>query len=142
MDLTASALPVLPLSKPAPTAANVSGMDETAKRAAIAKTAKSYESSFLSIMLGQMFEGVSTTTFGGGQGEEAFKSFLTDAMAKSMVKHGGVGLSGRLTDEMLRMQGLASTPVAANPADPKASPASAPATPAVAAQSQALDIAA
>lgn len=140
MDLTAPALPVLPLTKP--TGTNTVGLDETAKRAAIATTAKSYESSFLSIMLGQMFEGVSATTFGGGQGEEAFKSFLTDAMAKSMVKHGGIGLSGRLTQEMLRMQGLAQTPAAQTPTTQ--TPAATPATSTMpaAAPSQALDIAA
>ena len=66
-------------------------------------------------MLGQMMQGVKTTTFGGGEGEEAFKSFLTDAMAKSMVKHGSVGLSHRLSSEMLRLQGLSSTPTTGAP---------------------------
>jgi Rod binding domain-containing protein len=57
-------------------------------------------------MLGQMFDGVKASTFGGGEGEDAFKSFLTDAFAKSMTRHGGVGLSKTLSTEMLKMQGL------------------------------------
>ena len=81
--------------------------DETAKRAAIAKTAQSFEASFLSTMFGEMFEGVQTEApFGGGQGETAFRSFLTDAMGKAMTRHGGIGLSKVVAQEMLKMQGL------------------------------------
>lgn len=110
-DLTAAALPVSVL-KPVstPTATSTAGFDDAARRARTDKTAKDYESTFVSIMLGQMMSGGKTTTFGGGEGEEAFKSFLTDAMAKSLVKHGGIGLSHRLSSEMLRMQGLTETP--------------------------------
>ena len=115
-DLTAPALPVS-LLKPvaALTATATAGLDETTRRARIDKTAKDYESTFISIMLGQMMSGVKTSTFGGGEGEDAFKSFLTDAMAKSMVKHGGVGLSHRLSSEMLKLQGLSPTPAPAAP---------------------------
>lgn len=114
-DLSAAALPVSVL-KPVsgPTSTTYTGLDDAAKRARIDKTAKDYEATFVSIMLGQMMSGVKTTTFGGGQGEDAFKSFLTDAMAKSLVKHGGIGLSHRLSTEMLRMQGLTPTPTTAN----------------------------
>lgn len=80
---------------------------ETARRAAISKTATDYEASFLSTMLGQMFEGVQTSKpFGGGEGEDAYKSFLVDAYAKQMAKHGGVGVAHAVQREMLKMQGL------------------------------------
>jgi flagellar protein FlgJ len=70
------------------------------------KTAHDFETSFLSVMLGQMFEGVSTSEpFGGGQGEEAFRSFMTEAFAKSMTQHGGIGLSKQITSELLKLQG-------------------------------------
>ena len=115
-DLSAAIVPVSVL-KPAqtPTTGGYTGLDDAAKRARIDKTTKDYEGAFVSIMLGQMMQGVKTTTFGGGEGEEAFKSFLTDAMAKSMVKHGSVGLSHRLSSEMLRLQGLSSTPTTGAP---------------------------
>ena len=74
--------------------------------ARIGKVSRDFEQSFLSIMLGEMTSGVKTTSFGGGDGEDAFKSFMNDAMAKSMTAHGGVGLAPRLQSEMLRMQGL------------------------------------
>ena len=80
---------------------------EVAKRAAIKKTAGDYEASFLSTMLGQMFEGVDAPApFGGGEGEAAYKSFMTDAYAKQMAKAGGVGVAAAVQREMLKMQGL------------------------------------
>ncbi len=78
-----------------------------AQRARVEKTAKSFEASFLSSMLGQMFEGTDVSEpFGGGAGESAFRSFMTDAMGKSMAAHGGIGLARSVTAEMLKMQGL------------------------------------
>lgn len=77
------------------------------KRAQIDKTAKAFETSFLSTMLGEMSVGVDAEApFSGGEGEKAFKSFLNDAMAKSVVAHGGIGLSKSIASEMLKMQGL------------------------------------
>ena len=74
--------------------------------ARITKVSRDFESSFLSIMLGEMSAGVKSSSFGGGEGEDAFKSFMNEAMAKSMTAHGGIGLAPKLQSEMLRMQGL------------------------------------
>ena len=93
MTLETSAAP--PLLKATP--------DQLAR---IGKVSREFEQSFLSIMLGQMTSGVKTSAFGGGEGEDAFKSFMNDAMAKSMTARGGVGLAPRLQSEMLRLQGL------------------------------------
>ncbi|CAN5274601.1 hypothetical protein BH09PSE2_BH09PSE2_00060 [soil metagenome] len=72
----------------------------------IKSVASKFEASFLSVMLGQMSEGVSTSApFGGGQGEAAFKSFLNEEMAKGLAKRGGIGLSTAVQAQMLRMQG-------------------------------------
>jgi peptidoglycan hydrolase FlgJ len=81
--------------------------DQLAKRADIRKTAEKFEASFLSVMLQEMFDEVEVDApFGGGQGEQMFKSFLSDAMAKQMVAGGGVGLSDTVAKEMLKLQGL------------------------------------
>jgi len=81
--------------------------EQLAKRGQIEKTARDFEASFLSVMLGQMFKDVGAQApFSSGHGEAAFKSFLGDAMAKQMVQHGGVGLADRVTQEMLKLQGL------------------------------------
>jgi Rod binding domain-containing protein len=69
--------------------------------------AQKFEGQFLSIMLQQMFQGVPTDgPFGGGFGEEMFRSMMTDAMGKEMVKTGGIGLADTVQREILKMQGL------------------------------------
>ena len=88
------------LLKGAPTA------PEGDTREKIAKTAKDFESSFLSVMLGQMFEGVGDGEFSGGQGEQMFRSFLMDAISKNITKAGGIGVSDSVQREMLKLQGL------------------------------------
>jgi flagellar protein FlgJ len=88
---------------------NASGVGDAAagKVAAIAQTAKDFEASFVSNMLGQMFEGLDTTgPFGGGQGEAMFRSVMMDAFGKQIVKAGGVGVAASVQREMLKMQGL------------------------------------
>ncbi len=91
-------------------AAGASGAVKVAtpeQRAKITKTAQAFEASFLSAMLGHMFTGVDAEApFSGGAGEKAFRSFMTDAIATSMSKAGGVGLAKSVTAEMLKMQGL------------------------------------
>ena len=103
-DLSAAMIPLSALKPAAPVAMTPA---QLANRAQIHKTAQAFESQFLSQMLGTMFEGVTTSApFGGGQGEEAFKSFLMDAFAKQMTKAGGVGITASVQREMLKMQGL------------------------------------
>ncbi len=75
----------------------------TAEVAKIGTSAKSFEASFVSTMLGNMFQGVD---LGGGQGGEAFKSVLMEAVGKKIVAAGGVGLAKSVQAEMLKMQGL------------------------------------
>ena len=95
----ADALSALPAPSAPPPA-------DPALRARIEKTAREFEASFLQVMLGQMFDSVEEGAFGGGVGEGAFKSFLTESFAKSMAERGGMGLSNDLTREMLKLQGL------------------------------------
>ena len=96
-----------PVAKPGGAASAPMSASEIAKRAAIHKTAVDFEASFLSQMMAPMFEGVTTPApFGGGEGEDAYKSFLTDAFAKQMAKSGGVGVAASVQREMLKMQGL------------------------------------
>jgi Rod binding domain-containing protein len=89
------------------TPAGAASAAELAKRGQIKDTAQKFEASFLSTMLQEMFEGVETEApFGGGPGETMFRSFLTEAMAKQMVKSGGVGIAASVEREMLKLQGL------------------------------------
>ena len=83
----------------APTAA------DAASTARMRKTAEDFEASFLSQMLKPMFEGLSTDgPFGGGEAEGTWRSFMLDAIAKTTVKAGGIGLADTVMSEMLKMQ--------------------------------------
>jgi peptidoglycan hydrolase FlgJ len=80
---------------------------ELAKRGQIGQTAQNFEASFLTSMLQTMFQNVSTAPpFGGGEGEDMWKSFMAEAMAKDMAKRGGIGISKAVEREMLKLQGL------------------------------------
>ncbi len=79
--------------------------------AEIRKTAENFEAAFLSSMLQPIFNQLPTDgMFGGGQGEQAFKSFMVDAMARQMARAGGVGLSDPVARQMLIMQGMSPDP--------------------------------
>jgi len=78
----------------------------------IKETAQNFEASFLSVMLNEMFKGVEQSApFGGGQGEQMFKSFFADAVAKQVTRAGGIGVAASVEREMLKMQGLSEEPV-------------------------------
>ena len=101
-DLTALAVPPSVTTPMQPMSAA-----ELAKRGQIKQTAQNFEATFLSSMMQEMFAGVQTSApFGGGPGEDMFRSFLTDAMAKQVTKAGGIGLAQAVQHEMLKMQGL------------------------------------
>jgi Rod binding domain-containing protein len=76
--------------------------------AMLAKTrqaAEQFEASFVTQMLSHMFEGVGNDPiFGGGKGEEVFKSFLLDEYGKSVSRAGGFGIADAVQKEMLRQQ--------------------------------------
>ncbi|HRD46036.1 MAG TPA: rod-binding protein [Caulobacter sp.] len=81
--------------------------DLAARKRQIADAAQSFEASFLSAMLQPMFASLSAEApFGGGQGEEMFRSFLTDAISRQVAKAGGVGVADTVQREMLKLQGL------------------------------------
>lgn len=80
---------------------------DLAKRAKIREAAEQFEAQFLSVMLQPMFEGTEPEgMFGGGAGETMFRSLMTEAMGKQMVKSGGVGLADTVQREILKLQGL------------------------------------
>ena len=80
---------------------------DLARRGQISKTAQNFEASFLTSMLQTVFKQVDTSPpFSGGEGEDMWKSFLAEAMAKDMAKHGGIGISKSVEREMLKLQGL------------------------------------
>ena len=69
------------------------------------KKAKEFESVFISQFLGSMFSGISTDgPFGGGEGEEMFRSVLMDKFGQAIEQRGGFGLAASVTKELLKQQ--------------------------------------
>jgi Rod binding domain-containing protein len=69
------------------------------------KAAQQFESVFITQFVGQMFDGISTDgPFGGGQGEEMFRSLLMDEYGKQIAAQGGFGLSDAVTRQLLKNQ--------------------------------------
>ena len=78
-----------------------------ASKAKIVQTAQAFEAQFVAQMLEPMFEGLSSAPpFGGGSSEQAFRSFLLDAIGEQVAKSGGVGIAQSVQSEMLKLQGL------------------------------------
>lgn len=77
----------------------------TGNVAAATKAAKEFESVFISQFLGSMFSGISTDgPFGGGEGEEMFRSLMLDQYGKAIEQRGGIGLAASVTKELLKQQ--------------------------------------
>ena len=77
-----------------------------ADSAKAAHAAKEYEGVFIAQLLGTMFSGIKTDgLFGGGQGEEMFRSLLVDQYAKGITAQGGFGLAAHMQAELLKHQG-------------------------------------
>jgi Rod binding domain-containing protein len=70
-----------------------------------AHVAEEYESVFISQFLSSMFSGIKTDgPFGGGQGEEMFRSMMVDQYAKGLTARGGFGLAASMKAELLKHQ--------------------------------------
>jgi Rod binding domain-containing protein len=70
-----------------------------------AKAAADFETFFLSQVLETIQSGPSLeSAFGGGPGESAFKSFLSEAYAKAIQRAGGIGLADRLKADIIALQ--------------------------------------
>lgn len=72
---------------------------------AIKAAADEFEAMFLAQMLAPMFESIGTDgMFGGGKGEEVFRSLLVDEYGKEIVRNGGLGISAEIQRAMIEYQ--------------------------------------
>lgn len=71
----------------------------------VAKAAQQFAGMFMSQMFTHMFEGVGKDTmFGGGQGEEMFRSVLVDEYGKAAAKSGGLGITDKIMHALIAQQ--------------------------------------
>lgn len=77
----------------------------TADAARARQTAQEFEAQFLAQMISYMFEGIETDgLFGGGSGEEMFRSLMFDEFGKTLARAGGIGLADSVQREILKYQ--------------------------------------
>lgn len=77
--------------------------DKTLK--AIEDAAQDFEAVFISEMMRPMFESVEVNSeFGGGKGEEIFRSFLIDEYGKITAATGQIGIAEHVKHELIRLQ--------------------------------------
>lgn len=77
------------------------------------KVGQKFESMFLSEMLQPMFAGIKTDgVFGGGHGEDMYRSLQVDEYAKALTASGGIGIAAAVQQEILRMQEKSHAPAA------------------------------
>lgn len=72
------------------------------RQAELMAKAQALEASFLSEMLSYAGLGDQESSFSGGIGEEQFASFLREAQAKAIVRHGGIGLAQHLFNSLVK----------------------------------------
>lgn len=87
-------------------AENLRGKDD---RNSIRQAAEDFEAVFVSQMLAPMFETLeSDTMFGGGPGEDIYRSMMVEEYGRAIARTGGVGIAEHVERELLRIQEAAS----------------------------------
>lgn len=82
-----------------------SGMNEAKAR----KAAEEFEAFFLSQIVEVMTSNIQPDkTFGGGQAETTWRSFLNDQYGQQMAKGRGLGIADMVYDQILKLQEAAS----------------------------------
>ena len=72
---------------------------------AIENAAKEFEGMFLAEMLSHMFSGIEVDPeFGGGHGEEMFRSLLVQEYGKKIAEGPGVGIAAKVKEVMIAAQ--------------------------------------
>ena len=81
---------------------NLNQVGPDTERAKFKEVAIALEASFLTEMLKYVGHGESRSSFGGGEGEDAFTSLLVRERATLMAKNGGIGLAEQIIDSMMQ----------------------------------------
>lgn len=86
-------------------AGKLPALPKGAGEAAVQKAAEEFEAVFLSQMLETMFKDVPTGgMFGGGSGEQIWRSTMLQEYGRTLAKAGGIGIADMVAREMMRLQ--------------------------------------
>ena len=73
--------------------------------AKLRKQAEDFEGVFLNLLTKEMFATAkSENGFGGGFGEETWRSIQSEQLANSMAQNGGLGIADQLLGDMIALQ--------------------------------------
>jgi len=86
-------------------ASRVPSTAHAGNRAQMRKVAEDFEAVFISQMLQPMFQNLTAEApFGGGHGEDVWRSMQVQEYGKAITKAGGIGIADSVMREMIRMQ--------------------------------------
>ncbi|HTM78571.1 MAG TPA: rod-binding protein [Devosia sp.] len=76
------------------------------------KQAEDLEGVFLNTLTKEMFSSIKTdkSVFGGGFGEETWRSMQSEQLANSMAQNGGLGIADQMMGDLIAMQEAAQNP--------------------------------
>ncbi len=84
---------------------NAPKIPKSASYAEMRRVAEDFESFFLAQALQPMFDNIEPEApFGGGPGEDVWRSMQVQEYGKAIVKQGGIGLADHVMEQMIRMQ--------------------------------------
>jgi flagellar protein FlgJ len=90
-----------------PVAGGMTGQSVEQVKAKAKQASENFESMFLNTMFQQMYAGIDGDgPFGGKGALKIWRSFMTDQIAKSFTKAGGIGLAPHVYAALLRHQGI------------------------------------
>lgn len=74
--------------------------------ARVRQQAEEFEGVFLNTLTKQMFSSINTdqAAFGGGFGEETWRSMQSEFLAEAMAANGGLGIAEQMLPDLLAMQ--------------------------------------
>ena len=79
----------------------------TSQHAQLRQQAEDLEGVFLTMLTKEMFAGLKSAddkNFGGGFGEETWRSMQAEQLAGTMAQNGGLGLADQLMGELIALQ--------------------------------------
>lgn len=90
-------LPAAPLS-------HSGGATADQNRQAVSQSSQDFEAMFLGQMVDEMLSTVNIGDFGGGHAEETWRSFLSDAIGRSIADQNTTGIAKSIETAMQRYQ--------------------------------------